>query len=120
MINATLRQHPGMHDIRQRLLARRLELSSRRRQLEADRRREHEPLSPDAPDRAIQRQNDEVVDSIESAVDEELRNIAAALERVDNGRYGICDSCGGTIEEKRLSAVPYAMECRTCAAQASS
>jgi RNA polymerase-binding transcription factor DksA len=120
MANASHRQHSNAHSIREGLLARRQELSARRQQLEADRRRQREPLTTDAPDRAIQLQNDDVVDSIESSVEEELRNIEAALQRVDSGHYGQCQTCGGSIEDKRLIAVPYAVECQSCAAQANS
>jgi hypothetical protein len=47
---------PGitMNDFREQLLARQRELVDRRERLNADRRREAEALSVDAPDRAIQ------------------------------------------------------------------
>jgi RNA polymerase-binding transcription factor DksA len=114
------RENADLAAIRQNLLARRQELDTRQRRLSADRRRENEPLAIDAPDRAIQLQNDEVVDSIESAVSEELRSIAAALQRMESGRYGVCETCGADIEPNRLAAVPYAVECQSCAAQANS
>jgi DnaK suppressor protein len=106
--------------MRQRLLARQKELNARRDRLAADRRREAEPLSADAPDRAIQQENDEVVDSIESVVDSELRAVSQALDRFDAGRYGVCEICGGDIGAKRLAAIPYALQCQRCAAQAAS
>ena len=106
--------------IRQQLLARQQELHARHQRLEADRRRKLEPLSADAPDRAIQQQNDEVVDVLDAAVEAEEKSIAAALSRLDAGRYGICETCGAEISAKRLAAVPYAEECQSCAAQANS
>jgi DnaK suppressor protein len=48
----------------------------------------------------------------------ELRQIDAALERIEEGRYGRCDTCNGTISVERLRAVPYVAECITCARQA--
>jgi RNA polymerase-binding protein DksA len=106
--------------VRTRLLARQAELNARGARLHADQRRAADPLSADAPDRAIQQQNDEVVDSLDEAVASELNAISQAIERLDAGRYGICSSCGHEIGAKRLKAVPYADQCQSCMAQASS
>lgn len=106
--------------IRARLLARQHELAVRSARLHADQRRAFDPLSADAPDRAIQQQNDPVVDSLDDAVASELEAINQALVRLDTGRYGICTSCGHEISEKRLKAVPYADQCQSCMAQANS
>lgn len=43
-----------------------------------------------------------------------LRNIDAALERVDNGDYGICRDCEETINPKRLEFDPTALRCIEC------
>lgn len=110
----------ALHEVRERLLARKAELDLRRHRLSADRRRDAEPLSTDAPDRAIQQQNDEVVDNLSAAVDTELHAVRAALARVESGTYGICESCGKPIGAKRLEVVPYAERCQSCAAQDSS
>lgn len=48
----------------------------------------------------------------------ELKQIDAALERVETGRYGKCDTCDGTIGSERLRAVPYVAECIDCARKA--
>ncbi len=102
--------------IRTRLLARQRELTVRSERLRADQRRVAEPLSADAPDRAIQQENDEVVDLLDDAVASELKSIRQAIARLDAGRYGICTSCGQEIGEKRLKAVPYAEQCQSCVA----
>ncbi len=107
MINATLRQHPGMqrHSPATARAAAGAQLTSQT----AGGRSPTRARTTVPRTRRIARSSGRTMRwpiSIESAVDEELRNIAAALERVDNGRCGICDSRGGTIEEKRLSAVP--------------
>jgi DnaK suppressor protein len=120
MISVQLTRPMDLSDIRDRLLARRHELSDRQGRLHADRRREAEPLSADAPDRAIQQENDAVVDSIELAAEAEIDDIAAALRRLDEGSYGVCETCAGPISEPRLAAVPYAVQCQSCAAQAGS
>ena len=37
-----------------------------------------------------------------------------ALERLDSGTYGTCESCGGPIGKARLQAFPRATLCLTC------
>ncbi len=43
-----------------------------------------------------------------------LKLIDEALERMEDGTYGICVSCGNPIQEKRLQAVPWARHCIHC------
>jgi DnaK suppressor protein len=40
--------------------------------------------------------------------------IKEALERIENGTYGICDICGEAITETRLKARPVTTVCITC------
>ncbi len=47
-----------------------------------------------------------------------LREIAAALQRLDEKRYGIYIECGVTIEPGRLAARPEAATCFDCALDA--
>lgn len=42
---------------------------------------------------------------------EQLASVNAALERIKEGTYGICERCGNPIEEARLEALPYATLC---------
>ncbi len=44
------------------------------------------------------------------------RSIRAALARVDSGKYGICEACGGSIAPMRLVAIPWADLCAPCQA----
>ncbi len=43
-----------------------------------------------------------------------LYHLDMALERIENGTYGTCESCGNPIEKKRLEAVPHARFCYEC------
>jgi RNA polymerase-binding transcription factor DksA len=45
-----------------------------------------------------------------------LVEIEAAMNRLDAGKYGICELCGGPIGEGRLGARPVARTCIQCAA----
>ncbi|CAN5269319.1 hypothetical protein BH18ACT5_BH18ACT5_03230 [soil metagenome] len=44
-----------------------------------------------------------------------LRKVERALGRVEEGTYGICESCGNQIPVARLEVLPYATECVSCA-----
>ncbi|MFQ6111073.1 MAG: TraR/DksA family transcriptional regulator [Nitrospinota bacterium] len=48
---------------------------------------------------------------------ERLRLVDKALQKLDNGDYGICEECGHPIPEKRLEIMPYARFCVGCLAQ---
>ena len=50
----------------------------------------------------------------EKILDENLRDIEAALKRVEDGTYGTCKYCGQLIAEKRLLARPVASACVDC------
>jgi DnaK suppressor protein len=41
-------------------------------------------------------------------------NILRALQKIDEGSYGICEVCEEEISSKRLKAIPYARNCITC------
>jgi len=45
-----------------------------------------------------------------------LAEIDAALERLDRGDYGRCETCGTGIGAARLEALPMTRRCITCAA----
>src|ERR1700712_1158768 len=38
-------------------------------------------------------------------------DVVRALEKLDDGTYGICDVCGQPIAEGRLEALPWAVLC---------
>ena len=40
-----------------------------------------------------------------------LREIEAALKRIDDGTFGICSTCGNPIEPERLEHLPWATLC---------
>jgi DnaK suppressor protein len=40
--------------------------------------------------------------------------VKEALERIEDGSYGVCDRCGGDISEKRLIARPVTTSCIEC------
>ncbi len=82
-------------------------------------------------DTNIQEKNDEVRDSVDIATDyyerelaiglsegdrQKLKQVEDALERIEQGSYGKCESCGGLIAVPRLEALPFAKLCINCQA----
>lgn len=47
-----------------------------------------------------------------------LRNVRAALRRIDEGTFGVCMHCEEDISPKRIAAVPWAPYCIQCQEQA--
>lgn len=46
---------------------------------------------------------------------ESLTAVQAAVARMDDGTYGVCERCGGPITDARLEAMPTATRCINCA-----
>jgi len=46
--------------------------------------------------------------------EEGVRNIDTALEKIEEGAFGVCELCAKKITKERLKAVPYAKLCIDC------
>jgi DnaK suppressor protein len=74
---------------------------------------------------AIER-NAELIDEIQRTSEREIAltlmnhdwktaaQVRAALQRLEDGTYGICESCEEPIGERRLDAIPWARLCIRC------
>lgn len=106
-----------MHEeIREQLQERRRGLARRVAAIQADRRHVRAPLDRDADEQSLELENDEVLDALDETERRELQAIDAALARLEEGSYGTCTACRGTIAPERLRALPTATTCRACAA----
>lgn len=65
---------------------------------------------------ATEREGDEVLESIGVSGQAEIRQIRAALLRMEEGEYGYCARCGAEIGQDRLDVLPQTPFCRNCAA----
>ena len=43
-----------------------------------------------------------------------LREVKAAMRRIQDGSFGTCNDCEAAISPKRLAAVPWALRCIHC------
>ncbi len=57
------------------------------------------------------------VDALAGSLSENLAEIEAALTKLENGTYGLCEDCGQAIAPARLEAMPSARFCITCASK---
>ncbi len=72
---------------------------------------EHTPDSVDAVQAIAIREAAASVLTAETAL---LREIEAALKRIDDGSYGVCEDCEEPISERRLAAIPWTRRCVPC------
>jgi len=70
----------------------------------------------DQKDTAGRHQQGELVDAQERRDFDELQLVEAALQRLDQGAYGDCLSCGEPIALPRLQVQPSAPRCAACQA----
>ena len=54
------------------------------------------------------------LDALVRQAREHLREIDAAMARLAEGRYGVCERCGRPIAAERLEARPVARTCVRC------
>jgi DnaK suppressor protein len=69
---------------------------------------------PDPTDRASLESDRNFLLRIKDRERKLITKVKEALERIDTGTYGICESCGKPISEKRLIARPVTTECIEC------
>jgi RNA polymerase-binding protein DksA len=98
--------------LREELLRKKDELTVRLERITANLRRGYEA---DSKERAKQLEDSEVVDALGNEARVELNKISAALSRIESGDFGSCVECGSSIDQGRLKAYPYALECIDCA-----
>ncbi len=58
-------------------------------------------------------ERDLMIDLIQSG-EEGVRNIDTALEKIEEGTFGVCELCTKKINKERLKAIPFAKLCIDC------
>ena len=71
--------------------------------------------SPDFAEQAVERENDEVLESLLAESEQSLKRVHTALQRIESDEYTICSRCGDFIDAKRLQAIPETDRCIRCA-----
>jgi DnaK suppressor protein len=73
---------------------------------------------PDPNDRASFESDRNFVLRIRDRERKLIAKVKEALARIDDGTFGICETCGKPISEKRLMARPVTTECIECKTEA--
>lgn len=73
------------------------------------------PRSADWEEQATEVEGDEVLGALEGSLLAEIEDIQKALQRIEDGTYGECATCGEDIGDRRLEVLPYANQCINCA-----
>lgn len=71
-------------------------------------------ILPEMVDIASDNYNQEFTIGLIQNQNEVLKIIDDALAKIENGQYGICESCSQPVKRARLSALPYARFCIEC------
>lgn len=101
--------------LRQRLAVRRTELDELLARIHRNITR---GLDRDSKERAKEMTDSDVVDALGNDAIEERALIDATLARLNDGSYGICETCDDQIAAARMAAYPYAYQCLECASDA--
>ena len=98
--------------IKEKLVARRAELEEQLSDFSSDR------ISPDqvqdAGDQALSATMETLKSSLQNTELDEHKRIVRALEKIEDGTYGVCIDCGEDVSDKRLKMYPNASRCLVC------
>jgi len=81
---------------------------------ERDGREADEEATQDVADKAVNSYTKEFLFHQSDKSRRVLQMVNEALERLKDGSYGLCLSCQGEVQVKRLEAVPWARHCIEC------
>ncbi len=99
---------------KERLLALRDELAGEVEELKQESFSLGTDAVQDVADDASVTYNRQVLLNLSEREREQLRMIEQALERIEQGSFGVCEDCGEPIPRARLEAVPWATLCVEC------
>ena len=100
--------------IRKKLMKQREELLSEAEQTINSKLGADKQSFPDPTDQAAAELDNNFMLKLRSREQKLLKKIDEAIARIDEGSYGICESCGGQIGFKRLEARPVTTLCIEC------
>ncbi len=69
---------------------------------------------PDPTDRASHEANRNFMLRIRDREHKLIKKIKKALDRIENGTFGCCESCGEDISDERIKARPVTTQCIEC------
>ncbi len=104
----------NIEKFREKLLRERERIESELLRLQKEANEVDDDEVKDVGDMSTSYFSQEMIDSLGEKERKILSEIELALKRIDEGTYGVCERCGGEIEEERLEIKPYARYCVKC------
>lgn len=71
-------------------------------------------MNPDRSDLATRYSQEQRELLLSARAEQQLNEVLQALERIEEGTYGICEECGQAINPARLMTMPAVSVCVTC------
>ena len=68
----------------------------------------------DTIDIAANHVENNIIMSIAQSDARKINQIDNTLKKIQKGKYGVCECCGGSINKQRLIAIPFASLCIKC------
>ena len=99
---------------RKRLMVKQEELQNIVSRVEHDGRATDDEATQDLVDKAANSYTKEFLFSQSNNDRNILQLVEEALQRLQEGEFGLCVHCGGEMQHKRLEAVPWARHCKPC------
>ena len=105
-------QAKTIETIKQELLDRKKELEEKLTRMSREKVTDDQVQDPG--DQALTSTLESLKLSFQDTEIEEINRIVKALEKIEDGTYGICIDCQEPISEKRLKSYPNAARCLMC------
>ena len=102
-----------LQELKQRMINQRKEVLGLRREFDHSWQKLQEP-EREIEETAEKEKMAQVVEQLSTRDKEIIEAIDVALRKIELGGYGACESCGNTITEDRLDAIPWAQYCKMC------
>jgi DnaK suppressor protein len=103
---------PNFEEIKKMLLQRKIDLEQEL--IELSQQKFSDGQVEDPGDQALSSTMESLKVSLQDTERQELGRIVQALQKLDDGTYGICMDCGQPISERRLNSYPNAARCISC------
>lgn len=104
--------HTDLEEAKTDLLQRKIELEEKLTQMSRERFSDDQVQDPG--DQTLTSTMESLHLSLQDAQLQEYQRIVRALEKIDDGTYGMCMDCGVEIASKRLKSYPNAARCLAC------
>jgi DnaK suppressor protein len=113
-----MRSEKNNSELKELLIKKKLELLAEVKKAMGDKLEEDVRMTfdllKDNPDKSV----DELLKHVNARIignrSEEIDDIDSALNKLEEGTYGVCEECGEDIPIKRMDAVPAALYCVNC------